>query len=50
MGQPPAPRFLVPFAALRDPGPSAKVLFPVTEVLLPILGATIVGDDDMAPA
>ncbi len=49
MGQLPAPRFLLPFAALRDSGPSAKVMFPIREVLLLVLGATIVAGDDMVP-
>ena len=38
--------FLAHFAALRDPRQSAKVLYPLSEILLLLLCATISGADD----
>jgi predicted transposase YbfD/YdcC len=40
------PCFLTHFAALRDPRQSAKVLYPLSEILLLLLCATIAGADD----
>ena len=34
------------FAALRDPRQHAKVLYPLPEILLLVLSATIAGADD----
>lgn len=41
-----SPSFLSHFAALRDPRQSAKVLYPLPEILLLMLCATIAGADD----
>ena len=46
MSEPTAPPFLSHFAALRDPRQSAKVLYPLPEILLLLLCATLAGADD----
>jgi hypothetical protein len=46
MEQPAPPSFLAHFAALRDPRQTAKVLYPLPEILLLLLCATVVGADD----
>jgi len=46
MSAPLLPSILSHFAALRDPRQSAKVLYPLSEVLLLMLCATISGADD----
>jgi predicted transposase YbfD/YdcC len=46
MEQPAQTSFLSHFAALRDPRQTAKVLYPLPEVLLLLLCATIAGADD----
>lgn len=46
MPEPAQPSFLSHFAALRDPRQSAKVLYPLPEILLLMLCATISGADD----
>ena len=35
------------FAALKDPRQQAKVLYPLPEILLLLLGATLAGADDL---
>lgn len=40
------PSFLAHFSALKDPRQSAKVLYPLPEILLLLLSATIAGADD----
>jgi predicted transposase YbfD/YdcC len=40
------PSFLTHFAAINDPRPAAKVLYPLPEILLLLLCATIAGADD----
>jgi predicted transposase YbfD/YdcC len=40
------PSFLVHFAAIKDPRQAAKVLYPLPEILLLLLCATIAGADD----
>jgi len=46
LSRPPAPSFLTHFAALRDPRQRGKVLYPLPEILLLLLCATIAGADD----
>jgi predicted transposase YbfD/YdcC len=46
MPSPSAPPFLSHFAALRDPRQSAKILYPLPEILLLLLCATVAGADD----
>ena len=46
MSEPAQPCFLSHFSALRDPRQSAKVLYPLPEILLLMLCATISGADD----
>jgi hypothetical protein len=46
MPDPAHPLFLPHFAALKDPRQRAKVLYPLTEILLLALAATITGADD----
>ena len=46
MSQPNPLPFLSHFAALRDPRQSAKVLYPLPEILLLLLCATVAGADD----
>lgn len=46
MSVPAVPSFLAHFAALRDPRQSAKVLYPLAEILLLMLCATLSGADD----
>lgn len=46
MSDPAAPCFLSHFATLRDPRQAAKVLYPLPEILLLLLCATIAGADD----
>ena len=46
MPAPALPSFLSHFAALRDPRQAAKVLYPLAEILLLMLCATISGADD----
>ena len=46
MSRPPAPSFLTHFAALRDPRQRGKVLYPLPEILLLLLCATVAGADD----
>ena len=46
MSEPAQTGFLAHFSALRDPRQSAKVLYPLPEVLLLLLCATISGADD----
>lgn len=38
--------FLAQFAALRDPRQAAKVLYPLSELLLLLLSDTVAGADD----
>jgi DDE_Tnp_1-associated len=40
------PSFLTHFSALNDPRQSPKVLYPLPEILLLLLSATIAGADD----
>ncbi|HTB42633.1 MAG TPA: transposase family protein, partial [Acetobacteraceae bacterium] len=46
MSEPARTAFLAHFSALRDPRQSAKVLYPLPEILLLLLCATISGADD----
>lgn len=46
MSDPVAPCFLSHFAALRDPRQARKVLYPLAEILLLMLCATIAGAGD----
>src|SRR5580693_4115185 len=46
MSEPARTAFLAHFSALRDPRQSAKVLYPLPEVLLLLLCATVSGADD----
>jgi hypothetical protein len=46
MSDPGSPCFLTHFAALRDPRQATKVLYPLNEILLLMLCATIAGADD----
>ena len=46
MSDPVQTAFLTHFSALRDPRQSAKVLYPLPEILLLLLCATISGADD----
>ena len=46
MSQPLSPPILTHFAALEDPRQRAKVLYPLVEILLLALSATIAGADD----
>ena len=46
LSYPPAPSFLTHFAALRDPRQRGKVLYPLPEILLLLLCATVAGADD----
>ena len=46
MSEPAQPPFLARFAALRDPRQAAKVLYPLPEILLLLLCATLSGADD----
>ena len=46
MSDPAAPCFLSHFSTPRDPRQAAKVLYPLPEILLPLLRATIAGADD----
>jgi DDE_Tnp_1-associated/Transposase DDE domain len=46
MPAPSLPCFLIHFAALRDPRPATKVLYPLAEILLLMLCATIASADD----
>lgn len=46
MSKPAQTPFLAHFAALRDPRQSAKILYPLPEILLLLLCATISGADD----
>jgi predicted transposase YbfD/YdcC len=46
MSHPAHPLLLTHFAALKDPRQRAKVLYPLTEILLLALAATIAGADD----
>jgi predicted transposase YbfD/YdcC len=46
MGQPAGTSLLDRFAALEDPRQAAKVLYPLPEILLLLLGATMAGADD----
>ena len=46
MSEPTPPPFLAHFAALRDPRQAAKVLYPLPEILLLLLCATLSGADD----
>ena len=46
MSEPAQPPFLAHFAALRDPRQAAKVLYPLPEILLLLLCATLSGADD----
>ena len=46
MSDPVSPCFLSHFAALRDPRQATKVLYPLDEILLLMLCATIAGADD----
>jgi hypothetical protein len=46
MEQPTQVSFLVHLAALRDLRQVAKGLYPLTEILLPVLCSTIAGADD----
>jgi predicted transposase YbfD/YdcC len=45
--RPAAPALLDRFAALEDPRQAAKVLYPLPEILLLLLGATLAGADDL---
>jgi DDE_Tnp_1-associated/Transposase DDE domain len=47
MGQPARPLLLDHFAALEDPRQAAKVLYPLPEILLLLLCATLAGADDL---
>jgi hypothetical protein len=40
------PSFLAHFAAINDPRQAGKVLYPLSEILLLLLCATIAGADD----
>ena len=46
MSQPVERSILTHFAALKDPRQCAKVLYPLTEILLLALAATVAGADD----
>lgn len=46
MSEPVSPCFLSHFSALRDPRQATKVLYPLAEILLLMLCATIAGADD----
>uniref|UniRef100_UPI0015754F1D transposase family protein n=1 Tax=Acidisphaera sp. S103 TaxID=1747223 RepID=UPI0015754F1D len=46
MSEPGSPCFLTRFAVLRDPRQATKVLYPLDEILLLMLCATIAGADD----
>src|SRR3954451_13574535 len=46
MGQPARPLLLDRFTALEDPRQAAKILYPLPEILLLLLCATIAGADD----
>src|SRR3954453_7856083 len=46
MGQPARPLLLDRFTALEDPRQAAKVLYPLPEILLLLLCATLAGADD----
>jgi hypothetical protein len=46
MSEPRATPFLSHFAPLRDPRQASKVLYPLAEILLLLLCATICGADD----
>ncbi len=46
MSRPLPPSFLTHFAALRDPRQRGKVLYPLREILLLLLCATVAGADD----
>ena len=46
MSDPVPTPFLAHFSALRDPRQSAKVLYPLPEILLLLLCGTISGADD----
>jgi hypothetical protein len=46
MSEPTPPCFLSHFSALRDPRQATKVLYPLAEILLLMLCATIAGADD----
>ena len=46
MAQPAGTSLLDRFAALEDPRQAAKVLYPLPEVLLLLLNATLAGADD----
>jgi len=46
MSEPASPCFLSHFSALRDPRQATKVLYPLAEILLLMLCATIAGADD----
>jgi len=46
MSEPTPPCFLSHFAALRDPRQATKVLYPLAEILLLMLCATIAGAGD----
>ena len=46
MSEPKHPPFLAHFAALRDPRQAAKVLYPLPEILLLLVWATLSGVDD----
>src|SRR3954469_19069209 len=48
MPDPAAPCFLSHFSMLRDPRQAAKVLYPLPEILLLLLCATVAGADDFA--
>jgi predicted transposase YbfD/YdcC len=47
MEQPAGPSFLDHFAVLEDPRQAAKVLYPLPEILLLLLCATLAGADDL---
>ena len=46
MDRPASTSLLDHFAALEDPRQTAKVLYPLPEILLLLLGATLAGADD----
>ena len=47
MPEPAGRSLLDHFAALRDPRQQAKALYPLPEILLPMLGATLAGAGDL---
>jgi hypothetical protein len=47
MPQPAGTLLLGRFSALKDPRQQAKVLYPLPEILLLLLGATLAGADDL---